>query len=930
MRSSYLLLMAGLFAAAWSGPVAAVQSEPARLVFSCDGQNDLYRVLARCGMRCPRYDDPGQAIEAAGSGAGVLLLADEYPQKPQSIDPSLFDLAAQKGLRLYVEFPASLPGIELGSPRDTKWERGVITSKAFGPRLEPMRIVAIHDCHFLPAVAGGREGERSMFSANVAGTEIRELAEKWTSPRPPGERLHLVIAKVAGLDTALYGLPEKDVWPILFESPEGKTLVSTTKLSQFVTARYAPTEAWAAVWEMILRWLQPGLQLPDLQWIPVVRPSYSRDEPLPADAERQAIRRGNDWVLKARMLIHPSWYSADWGTGPKLDAMSEKLSAVEKTSLRFDLPPGDGTAGMLEGLASRIRYDGSQDVRWSLRTDCTGEHVAPFVLAGKLLGEPRYTDIGKNLADFVLFKFDATAPWNTPSNPAYGLIGWACSPTMIEPIDQTGSLYGVISARVCMSTLAAATVLGLDRWDDRVLEVMLANFRTSGRFGFRETALRRTALEKNGWQFYYQRPTLNLASHPTAQLLAANLMAYQASGYRPLLDRTKRAIGLLMDAYPYKLKWWNGLQQERGRLLLPLAWLVRADDTPEHRAWLDRVADDFLESQVPCGAIREELGETGKGVYPAPPSNEAYGSAEASLIQSNGDPVCDLLYTINSGFLGLHEAAAATGDPKLREAENRLAAFLCRIQTRSDERPELDGTWFRAFEFDRWDYWASNADLGWGAWCVETGWVQGWIVTVLSLRQMETTLWDLTTRRPLDRHLGKNLEQLMPQAELNSLRPPHPHAALDRPITLAAEPTRGPGSPSLMDGFLQEDSEQQNLGWLAFHDSDLEATVDLGEPIEVHTLAAHFLQEKRLGIYLPRQVEFAVSTDGKLFRSVTTVAHDVPKSEAGPLMRTLAAENLDVTARYIRVRASKTGTAGRDWLFVDEILVNPSTKEPQP
>lgn len=803
----------------------------------------------------------------------------------------VFELAAKKHLRLYVEFPASLPGVELGKPRGIRWERGVITSGAFGPELTPMRIVSIHDCHFVPVKT---------------------------------DKSHLVIAKVAGFDTAVYGLPEQDVWPILFEHADEAMLVSTTKLSQFVTARYAPSDAWAPIWRMILEWLQPGREVPVLKWTPVVRPSYTRDEPLPADAERQAIRRGNEWVLKARMLIHPSWYTADWGASRKLGAMTVEFAAVEKTDLRFDLPPGDGSVGMLEGFNSQIRYDGSQTVRWALRTDCTGEHVAPFVLGGKVLGEPEHVEIGKNLADFVLFKFDSTASWNTPSNPAYGLIGWACPPTMAEPIDQTNALYGVISARVSMSTLAAAAVADEDRWDDRVLQVMLANFRTTGRLGFRETALRRTVLEKNGWQYYYQRPTLNLASTPTAQLLAANLMAYKASGYRPLLDHTKRAIGLLMQAYPDELNWWNGLQQERGRLLLPLAWLVRVDDTPEHRAWLDRVADDFLKNQVPCGAVREELGELSKGRCAPPSSNEAYGTTESSLMQNNGDPICDLLYTLNSGFLGLHEAAAATGDPKFREAEDRLAEFLCRIQTRSEKRPELDGTWFRAFDFERWDYWASNADAGWGAWCVQTGWVQGWIVTALSLRQLDTTLWDLARKRPLHQHLEKNLEQLMPERELNSLEPSHSHAALHRPVVLASQPTRGPGAPSLVDGLQQKGTELENACWVAFHETDLDATVDLGRPIGIHTLAAHFLQQKSLGIYLPKRVEFAVSDDGKSFRKIATLAHNVPKSEAGPLMRTIAAEDLDLAARYVRVRAKKTGTAGRDWLFVDEILVNPN------
>ena len=40
------------------------------------------------------------------------------------------------------------------------------------------------------------------------------------------------------------------------------------------------------------------------------------------------------------------------------------------------------------------------------------------------------------------------------------------------------------------------------------------------------------------------------------------------------LDRTKRALRMLMEAYPNQWNWWNGLQQERARLILPLAWLA--------------------------------------------------------------------------------------------------------------------------------------------------------------------------------------------------------------------------------------------------------------------------------------------------------------------------------------------------------------------
>ena len=183
---------------------------------------------------------------------------------------------------------------------------------------------------------------------------------------------------------------------------------------------------------------------------------------------------------------------------------------------------------------------------------------------------------------------------------------------------------------------------------------------------------------------------------------------------------------------------------ERARMLLCLSWLVRLQDTPEHRHWLQVVAADLLKHQAASGAIHEWLGGTGGGHYRIPQSNEAYGTGETPLIQQNGDPASDQLYTTGFALLGLHEAAAATGDKSLRTAEDKLAEFLCRIQIRSQKIPYLNGAWFRAFDDRRWEFWSSSADIGWGAWSVESGWGQAWTAAVLGLRQKGTTFWDLT------------------------------------------------------------------------------------------------------------------------------------------------------------------------------------------
>ncbi len=156
------------------------------------------------------------------------------------------------------------------------------------------------------------------------------------------------------------------------------------------------------------------------------------------------------------------------------------------------------------------------------------------------------------------------------------------------------------------------------------------------------------------------------------------------------------------------------------------------------------MVNDLLAFQDESGAIREELGTVGKGMYAPPKSNAEFGNGEAPLIQENGEPIADLLYTCNFALVGLNEAVAVTGDADTEEALDRLINFLVKIQVSSTDHPELDGAWFRAFDYERWQYWASNADHGWGIWTTETGWTQAWITTTIILNELQTNIWDFT------------------------------------------------------------------------------------------------------------------------------------------------------------------------------------------
>ena len=704
-----------------TGARRTVSNHPERkalnLTFCCTSDNDLFRALAKDGHRFARYESASEAVNRAAPGSGVLILAGFYPLRPTAVDPRVLDSARAKRLSVYLEYPASVPGLNLGPPRRAEWERVVVTTHSFGPRLPQLKILSAHHAWYLPVGA-----------------------------LPASADPLLSLARVAGYGTAVFGLPHQ-AFPLLLNihrshvggssgdgSPDPVLLVATSGLSNFLRGRYAPPGAWIDVWDQVLSMLDPAAGPVSLRAEPSVQPAYGREDRLPADAERRALAAGAHWYRSSRLLV----------TADRDAEIHRMLTAGVETA---PIPPaspavgiGDGTLGILEGYASGIAPDGTQRQRIVLRADCNAESAAALAIAGLLLHDSRDRQIAKNLLDFVYFRsgMQGGARGN-PDDPAYGLVAWGA----VSPAWEVAN-YGDDNARMLLATMASGALLKDGRWDNPMLRCLMANFRTTGALGFRGDRIDMPDLERRGWQAYYHGEPVNTSPHFESYLWACYLRAYEWTGYRPFLDRTLTGIRRMMAAYP--TGWRLGLNLERARMLLCLSWLVRVDDSKETRGWLHEIAADLLAGQQPCGAILESLSERpGGSFHGAPTSNESYGTEETSLIQENGDPASDQLYTSGFALLGLHEAAAATGNPLYRKAEDRLAAYLCRIQIRSTAHPWLNGAWFRAFDTRDWDYWSSSADAGWGAWSVETGWGTAWTLTVLGLRLRGESLWDLTS-----------------------------------------------------------------------------------------------------------------------------------------------------------------------------------------
>ena len=154
--------------------------------------------------------------------------------------------------------------------------------------------------------------------------------------------------------------------------------------------------------------------------------------------------------------------------------------------------------------------------------------------------------------------------------------------------------------------------------------------------------------------------------------------------------------------------------------------------------------------------------------------------------------------------------------------------------------------------------------------------------------------------------------------------------AKGHPITFAQ-----PASPEYASGDALVDGVTGSVDfhdghWAAWHDSNLDATIDLQQDATLHTISVGFLFAPGSRILLPKDVAFSASSDGKHW---TQLYADAPADElASPtekLQRIVFNPAKPVVARYIRITAERNeslpatypGGSKNNWLFADEILI---------
>jgi hexosaminidase len=155
--------------------------------------------------------------------------------------------------------------------------------------------------------------------------------------------------------------------------------------------------------------------------------------------------------------------------------------------------------------------------------------------------------------------------------------------------------------------------------------------------------------------------------------------------------------------------------------------------------------------------------------------------------------------------------------------------------------------------------------------------------------------------------------------------------ALGKPVSyrMAPDPRYAGDATSLVDGILGG-ADFHDGRWVGWKGADMEATLDLQQPTPVHSVQVRFLQQSGSWILLPRRVGFAVSDDGKAWRTLQDAPVAVDPQDLRASIREVRFDAAaPVTARYLRVTAQNYGTlpaghggAGQpSYVFADEILV---------
>ena len=657
---------------------------------------------------------------ATNRSALLWMASATYPD-PTELSASDLDaidrfLAAGKGV--FVEFASNFPGF---NPPEKMRKGGVA------------RLFVAEAAPFPYALPAG-----SILDPNDAVSLPFEV--------PPSARPIVQIGKIAGVERIDAKIPPKDLIPgvILGARGDGRFALAATSISEFVRRQYAPQ----AHWKRLLRdlaWtlLSDGDRARVLEsYIPLQAHTEPRRWVSPGTPVQLVVETAGGAALSLANPATAAWKETAPGhfetpltvSGAgnnefKFRATKGQASRSASVHLRVDdratayrraldnnlrwfersgvLLKPDGTLGVAEWISgpdiegNRIPFGKRQGFSPE-RADCVFESALAFWLYGKVASSDRHLEIGRNML-FNIMDFQRLGA----DDPFYGL--WYTRGRE-GPVFQDDEAWAIIGS--------------------------LAGYRYTRQPMFLHRG--RMAADSAAKVFAHGAPREAETADPThlrpsdrGQVIAAWLYAYGMTGDRAFMDLALPALRDLIKAFPGFAAQVPAHTTESTRFLLPLALASVYSTDSEFPAALREQADYLASRMVPCGAIQEQ------GVY----TGSKVQGGDLSLIHDSSEPISDQLYTTSFAAMNFWIAYKATGEAIYRENYFRVMDYLVRIQVESKDQT-IDGGWMRGFDYSLWEYYGSNADQSWTAYCLETGWCNAIIDIAISQYLLDDSFYE--------------------------------------------------------------------------------------------------------------------------------------------------------------------------------------------
>jgi len=487
----------------------------------------------------------------------------------------------------------------------------------------------------------------------------------------------------------------KESFPALMahQAGRGRSVYATFPFGGFLSRGFVPSLRWEEMARRILDFLgcapkkqmvMPRAHATGFSYATAwVSTSQIKNKEQRTRCYRNAIRRNVEWFEKSGVLVKP-----------------------------------DGSEGVYEAVdahTGRLRY-------W-LRTDCNVQSAFAFYLAGKLLRRPVLLKRSHRIWEYLL----RNNYQDTRSRSlTRGFWTWSQPPQ-----NQKFQIWVDDNSWAALVSFWFYRLTGEDAFRKRGMATIDAFLRfRHQKNGLHWASFSSNEVQRRGVDYFTKRPIpkgdyYSASTHFAGGIISSMAWAFSMTGERKYLDGAAEICRHVLTHVPrYQDVYYFSHTQADARLLLPLAILCRLHPSGKWEKPLNATIQRLASYLTPCGALQERH-----------PLKKLPSTIDIPSVTRDGEPICDLLYSMNFALFNLWFTHGLTGHKDALSLFRRMADFLCRIQINSSN-PRIHGGWARSFDYQAGEYYGSNADRGWGPYVMETGWTNSIITGALTMHEL--------------------------------------------------------------------------------------------------------------------------------------------------------------------------------------------------